>query len=198
MARCNDCGCDMGFFASFGSAICDGCWEKRKQIVKNNLPSNTLDHPPNYNPQSKTTPGTQGVNIYEREEIAQWIYPSKLLSTPQSAFDFPEYPGLSVAMRLYIVIGKVVYFATGVLVPLALLAMFILFISHENGDFAGPRAVLFLVFAVPVLVITLVLMNLGLAFQFASAEIIKVWVRNEENTRTVKKLLEKQTQTEDE
>ena len=147
---------------------------------------------------SRSPQGKQGVNSDEGAEIAQWIYPSQLLSTPQSAFDFPEYPGLSVAMRLYIVIGKVVYFATGVLVPLALLAMFILFISHENGDFAGPRAVLFLVFAVPVLVITLLLMNLGLAFQFASAEIIKVWVRNEENTRTVKKLLEKQTQTEDE
>ena len=172
MARCNDCGCDMGFFASFGSAICDGCWEKRKQIVKNNLPSNTLDqHPPHHNPQSKTTKGIQGVNSDEGAEIAQWIYPSKLLSTPQSAFDFPEYPGLSVAMRLYIVVGKISWW----------LALLIL--VGFNIFYAVFTVGLGLLLTIPVSFLILLLMNLGLAFQFGSCEIVKVLIRIENNTR---------------
>ena len=116
----------------------------------------------------------------------QWIYPSKLLSTPQSAFDFPEYPGLSVAMRLYIVVGKISWW----------LALLIL--VGFNIFYAVFTVGLGLLLTLPVSFLILLLMNLGLAFQFGSCEIVKVFVRNEENTRTVKKLLEKQLQTEDE
>ena len=194
MARCNDCGCDMGFFASFGSAICDGCWEKRKQIIKNNLPSNTLDqHPPHHNPQSKTTQGTQGFNIDEGAGIAQGIDPSKLLDTPQSAFDFPEYPGLSVAMRLYIVVGKIAWW-------LAVLINWGTYILTIILGFVDPefplRGVFFGIVLLPLMFLIQLLSNLGLAFVFGSCEIVKVFVRNEENTRTVKKLLEKQLQEE--
>lgn len=42
----------------------------------------------------------------------------------------------------------------------------------------------------------LLIINLGLAFQFGSCEIVKVLIRNKENTRTVKKLLQKQIQEE--
>ena len=120
------------------------------------------------------------------EGVAQWIYPSKLLSTPQSAFDFPEYPGLSVAMRLYIVVGKISWW----------LALLIL--VGFNIFYAVFTVGLGLLLTLPVSFLILLLMNLGLAFQFGSCEIVKVLIRNEENTRTVKKLLEKQLQTEDE
>ena len=125
-----------------------------------------------------------------QNELPQWIYPSKLLSTPQSAFNFPEYPGLSVAMRLYMAIGKISWFVAvsiGVFVLFFLLLLGVL--SRLGGELSGILVFCTLPF---IFILSLLMLNLGLAFQFASCEIVKVLVRNEENTRTVKKLLEKQ------
>lgn len=105
------------------------------------------------------------------EGSPQWIYPSKLLSTPQSAFDFPEYPGLSVAMRLYIVVGKISWW----------LALLIL--VGFNIFYAVFTVGLGLLLTLPVSFLILLLMNLGLAFQFGSCEIVKVLIRIENNTR---------------
>ncbi|MDA9777596.1 hypothetical protein N9D38_04085 [Rubripirellula sp.] len=125
--------------------------------------------------------------------LPQWIYPSKLLSTPQSAFNFPEYPGLSVAMRLYIVVGKISWW----LAVLSNWGAYILSIILGLGDPEFPlRGVFFGIVLLPLMLLIQLLSNLGLAFVFGSCEIVKVLVRNEENTRTVKKLLEKQIQEE--
>ena len=103
-------------------------------------------------------------------EFPQWIYPHKLLSTPQSAFDFPEYPGLSVAMRLYIVVGKISWW-----IVLWIVLGFTVFYAVGLGkNFLA---------IIPVSFLGLLLMNLGLAFQFASCEIVKVLIRIENNTR---------------
>ena len=64
--------------------------------------------------------------------VAQWIYPSKLLDTPQSAFDFLEYPGLSVAMRLYIVVGKIAWWLAVLLTWEAYILTIILGLLIQN------------------------------------------------------------------
>ena len=113
-------------------------------------------------------------------EYPQWLFPGKLLGTPQSAFDFPEYPGLSVAMRLYLVVGKISWW-------LAVLSnwgsyFLILVISFLDPEFPL-RGVFFAVVLLPLVLLIQLLSNLGLAFLFGSCEIIKVLVRIEKNTR---------------
>ena len=112
--------------------------------------------------------------------IPQWLFPQKLFDTPQSAFDFPEYPGLSVAMRLYVVVGKVAYsigFVAILLSSLVVLGSFIesLQVSELSPAYPGIAGML--------LFFLLLLLNLGLALQFASCEIVKVLIRIENNTR---------------
>ena len=41
------------------------------------------------------------------ESQPQWIYPKVFLNTPSTAFSFPDYPGLSVGLRYYIIVGKI-------------------------------------------------------------------------------------------
>ena len=147
-----------------------------------NMNNGQIEHPPSYSRKNSDWLTSAG--------LPQWIFPSKLLSTSQSAFDFPEYPGLSVAMRLYMAIGKISWFVAvsiGVFVLFFLLLLGVL--SILGGELSGILVFCTLPF---IFILSLLMLNLGLAFQFASCEIVKVLVRNEENTRTVKKLLEKQ------
>ena len=104
-------------------------------------------------------------------EGTDWFYPSQLLSTSQADFDFPEYPGLSIAMRLYIFVGKISWW----------LALLIL--VGFNIFYAVFTVGLGLLLTLPVSFLILLLMNLGLAFQFGSCEIVKVLIRIENNTR---------------
>jgi hypothetical protein len=129
------------------------------------------------------------VEAYD-EGIPQWIFPSILLDTPQSDFHFPEYPGLSVAMRLYIVVGKICWWLT-VLSNWGAYILGVVRVLIFDPEFSL-RGVFFVIVLLPLMFLIQLLSNLGLAFVFASCEIVKVFVRNEENTRTVKKLLEKQ------
>ncbi len=136
------------------------------------------------------------IELKENTGLPQRIYPTQLLNTPQSDFDFPEYPGLSVAMRVYIAVGKISWLSLrAILVGFNIIFPLVAYWNSRGGleDFF-----LSLLLTLPVSFLILLLMNLSLAFQFGSCEIVKVFVRNEENTRTVKKLLEKQLQTEDE
>ena len=71
------------------------------------------------------------------------------------------------------------------------MVMLVVFVSVSPAIIAYAGVLGFLL-TIPVSFLILLLMNLGLAFQFGSCEIVKVLIRNEENTRTVKKLLEKQ------
>lgn len=116
-----------------------------------------------------------------QNELPQWIYPSKLLSTPQSAFNFPEYPGLSVAMRLYMTIGKIswmiAFYLGGLVFGLVGVGGLIAVFTD------GLDGILIVVAVVIVGLFYLLSINLGLAFQFASCEIVKVLIRIENNTR---------------
>ena len=170
MAKCEECGKEFLFFAHHVNSkiVCEPCFLRVY----------------NANPM-----------VAYHEAIPQWIFPTILLDTPQSAFHFPEYPGLSVAMRLYIVVGKICWW----LAVLLNWGSYILTIILGFVDPEFPlRGVFFGIVLLPLMFLIQLLSNLGLAFVFGSCEIVKVLVRNEENTRTVKKLLEKQIQTEDE
>ena len=130
------------------------------------------------------------IELEENTGLPQWIYPTQLLNTPQSDFDFPEYPGLSVAMRVYIAVGKISCFLfRAILVAFNIIFSLVIY-WNSRGGLEYFFLSLLLIIAVSFLI--LLLMNLSLAFQFGSCEIVKVLIRNEENTRTVKKLLEKQ------
>ena len=130
---------------------------------------------------SRSQKAIQGVNIDEGAGIAQWIYPSKLLSTPQSAFDFPEYPGLSVAMRLYMTIGKISWMIAFYLGGLVFGLVGVTGLIAVFTD--GLDGILIVVAVVIVGLFYLLSINLGLAFQLASCEIVKVLIRIENNTR---------------
>jgi len=113
-------------------------------------------------------------------EYPQWLFPGRLLGTPQSAFDFPEYPGLSVAMRLYIVVGKISWW----LAVLSNWGSYFLIVVISFADPEYPlRGVFFAFVLLPLVLLIQLLSNLGLAFVFGSCEIVKVLVRIEKNTR---------------
>ena len=115
----------------------------------------------------------------------QWIYPKIFLKTPSSAFSFPDYPGLSVALKYYIIVGKIGWWITSFLLGLILafsiyLLLFGTFFSITNFDLGG----LFTCFLAVALCLTfiflcLLISNLFLALQFASCELITVFMKME-------------------
>lgn len=101
MANCKVCGKTftlIEWFTTFNQE-CYGCEKKRIQESRRAVesPNEVLDDD-----------NANQLEAYH-EGNPQWIYPSKLLDTPRSAFDFPEYLGLSVAMRLFTTVGKITW-----------------------------------------------------------------------------------------
>lgn len=101
------------------------------------------------------------------ESQPQWIYPKVFLNTPSTAFSFPDYPGLSVGLRYYIIVGKIGWWIT-----IALIALYNIAIAIYSVGLG-------LIISLPVSFVFLLIMNLALALQFASCELIAVFLKME-------------------
>ena len=133
--------------------------------------------------QTNLKPLNNQPDAYE-SAIPQWLFPSKLLYTPSSDFDFPNYPGLSVAMKYYVILGKIVFLLSFASMVLSIFwGMFTIFMGLSKGNLKVVEAPIFIIPGALILFAYLLLQNLALALNFASAEIVKVVVRIEANTR---------------
>ena len=97
----------------------------------------------------------------------QWVFPQVFLYTPSTTFSFPDYPGLSVGLRYYIIVGKVAW-----CISVALLLL-------TNLIYGVFTLGLGLLITVPVSIVCLLFLNLSLALQFASCELIAVIIKME-------------------
>lgn len=96
MAKCSKCGEKLTFIESFKNPLstCDECWEKleesgKKQLERRSKSAGVLPAESSYVPSHQELSSAKTASVENSDEgagIAQWIYPSKLLSTPQSAF----------------------------------------------------------------------------------------------------------------
>ncbi len=111
----------------------------------------------------------------------EWIYPRIFLKAPATAFSFPNYPGLSVALRYYIIAGKVGWWISTLLIFLA----GIFLVQNVVSVLLQGEVKMFFIMLLILLAIGgisflwLLFTNLLLAMQFAFCEFIVVIVKME-------------------
>ena len=119
------------------------------------------------------------------ERQPQWIYPKVFLNTPSTAFSFPDYPGLSVGLRYYIIVGKIGWWIS--------IAMLLL----TNLIYGVFTLGIGLIITIPISILYLLFINLTLALQFASCELVAVIIKMEGHLAYIagrqKKVREKKT-----